>query len=98
MSQTISQGLTRALQWFAEWSGVQGVVSYQLNKDFIPATLSAQELTALVATWQSGAISANPLFENLKAGEIIADNISFEDEQARIGESSINLQGQAAQP
>lgn len=98
MSQTISTGLTKALQWFAEWSGVQGVVSYQLNKDFIPATLSAQELTALVATWQSGAISANTLFENLKAGEIIADNISFEDEQARIGESSINLQGQVAQP
>lgn len=98
MSQTISIGLTKALQWFAEWSGVQGVVSYQLNKDFIPATLSAQELTALVATWQSGAISANTLFENLKAGEIIAENVSFEDEQARIGESSINLQGQVAQP
>lgn len=97
MAQTISQGLTKALQWFADWSGASGVASYQLNKDFIPATLSAQELTALVATWQSGAISANTLFENLKAGEIIADGISFEDEQARISESQLNLQGQAAQ-
>ena len=40
-------------------------------------------------TWQSGAISDETLFDNLKAGEIIAGDRTFEDEVERIQNSTI---------
>lgn len=84
MAATASQGLTKALQWMAMWIGDTSPVSYSLNRDFLPQSMTAQELTALVAAWQSGAISQETLFNNLKAGEIVADSDTFEEEQARI--------------
>lgn len=88
MAETVSQGLTLALQWMAFWIGDTSAVSYKLNKDFLPQTMTAQEITALVSAWQSGAISQETLFDNLKAGEIVADATTFEDEQSKIATSA----------
>lgn len=93
MSQTISMGLTLALQWLADWEGVDGEVKVEFNRDFLPASMDAQTLTSLVSAWQSGAISQNALFHNLKAGEIIEDGITFEEEQGRISEAAPVLTG-----
>jgi hypothetical protein len=84
MSVVIGMGITRALRMFSQWAGIAGEVQYILNKDFLPVGMTAQELTALVGSWQAGAISEQTLFENLKAGELIADSVTFEDEQERI--------------
>jgi hypothetical protein len=84
MAVVIGMGITRALRMFSQWAGIAGEVQYTLNKDFLPVGMTAQELTALVASWQAGAISEQTLFENLKAGELIADSVTFEDEQERI--------------
>lgn len=93
VSQTISMGVTLALHWLAAWEGVDGDVKCELNRDFLPASMDAQMLTALVAAWQSGAISQNSLFHMLKQGEIIEDGIDFEEEQGRIAEASPVLMG-----
>ena len=94
MAETVSQGLTRALGWVAQWIGDASKVSYKLNKDFLPQSMTAQDLTALVSAWQNGAISQNTLFENLKAGEIVADTETFEDEQARIDDAAAQFAAQ----
>ena len=94
MAETVSQGLTRALGWVAQWIGDASKVSYKLNKDFLPQSMTAQDLTALVSAWQNGAISQNTLFENLKAGEIVADTDTFEDEQARIDDAAAQFAAQ----
>ena len=96
MAETVSQGLTRALGWVAQWIGDASKVSYKLNKDFLPQSMTAQDLTALVSAWQNGAISQNTLFENLKAGEIVADTDTFEDEQARIDDAAAQFAAQQA--
>lgn len=96
MSQTISMGVTVALKWLAVWEGVEGDVKVELNRDFLPASMDAQTLTSLVSAWQSGAISKNTLYFNLKAGEIIEEGVNFEDEQGRIDNAPPVFSGQPA--
>ena len=42
-----------------------------LTSDFEASLLSATEIQALVAAWQSGAISQDTLLHNLRTGEIL---------------------------
>jgi hypothetical protein len=88
IAQTISIGLSEALSIFSEWAGVDGEAEIELNTDFIPQGLDPQQLTALVGAWNSGAISLATLFENLQAGEIISQDVTYEMEQARIEEGA----------
>lgn len=97
LADIISMGVTRALQWFGAWMRASGEISYTISKDFVPYGLTAQELTALVQAWQSGAISANTLHMNLQQGEIIDSDTSFEEEQERIRASTPMLLGGAAE-
>lgn len=84
LAATLSAGITRALNIFAAWAGAAGDVRFDINRDFMPQGMTAQELTALVQAWQSGAISQQVLFENLQAGEIISADDTFEEEQERL--------------
>jgi hypothetical protein len=88
MAQTVSLGMTQALQWFADWAGAAGEVKYDLNKEFSPVGMTAQDLSALVTAWQSGAISHAVLFDNLQRAEVIDHDVTFEEEQARIGDAA----------
>lgn len=85
LAQAVSMGLARAMEWAAEWMGADPAqVVVDLNRDFMPVTMGAQDLTALVQSWQQGAISDLTLFQNLQRGEIISDNRSFEEERAEV--------------
>lgn len=75
----VNAGLKRVLDIMAEWSGVNGDVSVSLNKDFVDTTLTAQELVAYVQAWQSGAIPKEELFHNLKNGEVIRADTTYDD-------------------
>jgi hypothetical protein len=92
-AQAISLGVERALEWFAYWAGAgeDAEVTFELNRDFYPQAMTPQELTALVGAWQSGAISDQTLFDNLKQGEVISEDVKFEDERARIANSAPKL-------
>jgi hypothetical protein len=46
-------------------------ISYELNTDFEATLMSATEIQALVAAWQSGAISRDTLLHNFRTGEIL---------------------------
>lgn len=78
----VSGALEWALGVFAQWAGASGPVEYQINRQFLPVPMGPQELTALVAAWQSGAVSEQELFAKLQQGEVIDSGKSFEDHQA----------------
>jgi len=84
IAQSISIGLTHVLELLRDWSGATGEVSVELNRDFIPNSMSAQDVDSLVKSWQSGAISHQTLFFNLVSGDVIAQDVSFDDEMERI--------------
>ena len=84
MSGTLSEGIERALQWLSDWQGNTSDVEYHINQDFLPAAMDSTQLTALVSAWQMGAISQETLFDNMKAGEIVSGDTTFEQEQERI--------------
>lgn len=84
IAQTISIGLTKAVNTFSEWAGSPEDCSIELNRDFLPLDMDSRTLIGLVSAWQAGAISQQVLFENLQAVEIINADLTFEDMQAQI--------------
>jgi len=89
ISQAISLGLSKALQICALWEGVNDSdVGVELNRDFAPARMTAQEMTALMATWQGGGISKQTLFTNFQKGEVIESDKTFDDEESEIGDEA----------
>lgn len=84
IANALSDCLTKALTFMADWAGIGGAVEYWLNTDINPAGLSAQELTALLSAWQSGAITLEDLFENLQRAEIVDPAKSFDDHKEQL--------------
>ncbi len=89
-ANNISEIFTKLLKTYLEWcSGAEiedDQVQVQINTDYDVATMSAQELTALVSLWQSGGIAKSDLFRNLKEGEIVDANRKLEEMNAEIDE------------
>ncbi|MCE6993065.1 DUF4055 domain-containing protein [Dyadobacter sp. CY323] len=82
----VERQLTKALQFAADWEGIDGEIAIELNKDYIPVTFTGADLTAWVAARQAGEISKETLFNVLKYSEWLPDDTTFEEEQARIDE------------
>lgn len=84
LAKLVSAGMNRILQEMAAWGGIAGTPTIELSTDYLPAKMTAQELTALVGAWQSGAISKKTLFWNLQWGEVVAPDATFEAEEGEI--------------
>ena len=80
IAQAASIGIERALNTFSKFAGTAEEAKFALNKDFFPMPMSALTLTALVASWQNGAINYETLFANLKKGEVIDIDQTIEKE------------------
>lgn len=81
LAECVSIGIERALKTFGLFAGSAGAdIKYRLNKDFFPMPITALSLTALVASWQNGAISYETLFDNLQRGEVIDIDATIEGE------------------
>lgn len=71
--------LNDALRWVYWWQSTEATpvdvttehIGYELNSDFEATVMSATEIQALVAAWQSGAISRDTLLHNFRTGEIL---------------------------
>jgi hypothetical protein len=87
LSDRVGKVLSRACSFMHQWAGLPEV-AVKLNTDYLPARMTPQELQALVAAWQAGGISSMTLFNNLQQGELIANGVTFEDEQANILEQA----------
>jgi hypothetical protein len=80
----VGAGLSPAMSVFDAWGGGQGVATVALNKDLMPTAISSQELTALVAAWQNGALSKEALFYNLQTGGIVPESTTYEEHETQI--------------
>jgi hypothetical protein len=84
-AKTVEKAFERALKFAALWMGTNPEsVEIRLNRDFVETRLSAQELTALVASWQAKALSDETLHFNLQRGEIVQPDRDFEEERSAI--------------
>ncbi len=87
LASGISEGLEWALGVFAQWAGVSGAqVVYQLNRDYNPAMLDAQQLTALLRLVQAGEMSSQELYTLLQRGDIVDSEQDFETHQEQIAQ------------
>ena len=99
ISGSISKGVTKILRWVYWWHTVPGkdkgeglkaegggeeVVSFTLNQDFETATMTPQELVALVQAWQAGALSTESMHNLMRRGEILEPSRSNEEERSAV--------------
>jgi hypothetical protein len=86
IAQTGSIGLTAALNIFCEWAGSAGEWSIELNRDFLPIEMTPQELTVILQSWQAGlpGFSDQGVFDMLQKREVVATDVTLEEEQERI--------------
>lgn len=83
IAKTTAAGLEKALRNLALWVGANpDDVVVTPNLEFFDHKLSAQDVTALVQSWIAGAISHRTVFDNLKAGGIIPEERTYEEESA----------------
>jgi hypothetical protein len=85
---TISEGLTKALAVFSEWAGVKQECKVELNQEFLPPEVTPEELAGWLAAWQSGmpGFSDQGIFDLLQKREVVASDVTLEEEQQRIGD------------
>ena len=80
VATSVSESLTQVLRWVYWWNSTEdvpdsvtsGEVLMQLNTDFSTKGMDSQELQAVVAAWQSGAISQDTMFELVPQGRDFA--------------------------
>ena len=95
VSSALSATISRALQFAAWWYGTPDKAptdyaetdSLVLSTDFVSNKISSQQLTAMTAALQSGAISLDTYFYNLEQGEMFPDSWTIEDEKRAIEET-----------
>ena len=77
---TASSALSQMMRWHAIWLGESDDdVSVAINREFFDTQLSPTELTALVAAWQSDAMTAHDLIWNLRQGDRLDPGRTDED-------------------
>jgi len=85
----VEQGMMKALDYLGVWMGMDSAESeVHLNREFVSEKLAAQDITALLQSWQAGAISLDTFLYQLQVGEILPADVTVEDEKVRI-ESSV---------
>lgn len=84
IAQGVSEGITTALQVFADWAGATGKVVFDLNRDYNPAMLDAAQLTALMKMVQTGTMSESEHFDLMQRADIIDSEKTFEEHQEEI--------------
>jgi len=96
IANTISSGLTWALNVFSKWGGSNEECSVTLNQEFMPPELTSQELATWLQAWQQGApgFSDEGLFSLLQKRELIASGVTLEEEQERISSKEPRLMGE----
>jgi hypothetical protein len=89
LALSVSDSLSHVLRWVYWWNSTEAspelvgedVVLIQLNTDFSPKGMSAQELQAVVAAWEAGAISQETMFDLFRRGEVLPVGRTDEEEK-----------------
>ena len=84
----VGASLTQVLRWVHWWNSTEASpddvapdrVLVELNADFSAKGLAAEEITAVVAAWQAGAISRDTMTELFRRGEVLPEGRTVEEE------------------
>jgi len=79
LALSVSDSVSQVLRWVYWWNSTEespetiseDLVLLQLNTDFSAKGLASDELTAIVAAWQAGAISQATMFDLFRRGEVL---------------------------
>lgn len=104
LALSVSDGLTHMLRWVAWWNSTEAMpedigedrVLVQLNTDFSNKGMASDELTAIVAAWQAGAISRETMFDLFRRGEVLPAGRTDEEEKRLASASGPTTQKQEA--
>ena len=91
LADTVSRGLTQALEICAEWMGISQEVKVTLNSDFNLNTIDPAMLKVLNESRSLGFITPQIYFKNLLEGEIIEEGTSYEDYATELEEAAPQL-------
>lgn len=87
IASTCEAGILKVLQWATEWLGEDPAdVEFRLNREFVPAKLTSQEITALMSAYIQNGISYDTLFYNFQRAGMYPPNADKESERGAIGE------------
>ena len=89
---SVSESLTQVLRWVYWWNSTEELpddvsdtqVLMQLNTDFSTKGLASQDVQAIVAAWQAGAMSQDSMFDLFRRGEVLPEGRTNEEEAALI--------------
>jgi len=92
VAMSVSESLTQVLRWVYWWNSTEELpddvsdtqVLLQLNTDFSTKGLASQDVQAIVAAWQAGAISQDTMFEVFRRGEVLPEGRTNPEEAALI--------------
>jgi hypothetical protein len=88
VSLSVSDSLTHVMRWVYWWNSTENSpenvgedrVLIELNSDFSTQGMSSEDITAIVAAWQAGAISRETMFDVFRRGELLPAGRSNEEE------------------
>ena len=91
-ANTISRGITKALEYMEMWAGGTQKVEFQLNTDFTDITADAQTIAATVNAWLSGSLSDREIFDKFKQdGVIVNQNKTFDEHLSEIEVNRVDV-------
>jgi hypothetical protein len=88
VSLSVSESLTHVLRWVYWWNSTEDSpekigadrVLVELNSDFSAKGMTSNEIKAVVAAWQAGAISQETMFDLFRRGEVLPPGRTDEEE------------------
>ena len=102
----VSASLTQVLRWAYWWNSTEDMpeditneqVLLELNTDFSMKGMAPQEITAIVAAWQAGAISRDTMTDLFRRGEVLPEGRSTGEEMKLIATAGKPTAATAASP
>ena len=88
IANSVSEAIEKALQRVAMFLGEEGSVRFQINTDYIPANLDANQIKALLELNQAGRYSDESLFYKLRDGGQYDETLTYDEEKKRIAAST----------
>ena len=93
----VSASLTQVLRWAHWWNSTEESpddvtteqVLVELNTDFSTKGLGPQEIQAIVAAWQAGAISRDTMTDLFRRGEVLPEGRTNEEEEKLIAAATV---------
>jgi hypothetical protein len=93
LALSVSDSVSQVLRWIYWWNSTEAspetisedLILLQLNTDFTARGLASDEITAVVAAWQAGAISRETMFDLFRRGEVLPPGRT-DEEEARLAE------------